>query len=100
MHPDLQFVALMIFLALILYNQNQLRKGQMANQADLDTALASIETAVQKLGTDLQKTLSDLAAKIAAGSTPADLQPEVDRANAIATSLTSFDTEATTADQS
>jgi len=70
----------------------------MATQADLDTALDTIETAVQKLGTDLQKTLSDLAAKIAVGSTPADLQPEVDRANAIASKLADFDTEATTAD--
>lgn len=72
----------------------------MATQADLDAVLTKIEDKITTLGTDLQKTLADLAAKIAAGSTPADLQPEVDRANAIADKLADFDTETTTADAS
>src|ERR1700740_1000407 len=97
----LALAALQVWSLFIIYStRKDILTAMSANQTDLDTALSTIESAVQKLGTDLQKTLSDLAAKIAGGSTPADLQPEVDRANAIAASLTSFDTEATTADQS
>lgn len=70
----------------------------MATQADLDTAIGNVETAIQQWGKDMLKAIGDLQEKITAGGTAADLQPEVDRMKAAATSIAGFDASAVAAD--
>lgn len=72
--------------------------SKMATAEQLTTAFDAIDTSVNKLGDDLTKTLKDLTDAIAAGKAGPDLQPFVDRATAVATKLTDFDTAVTTAD--
>lgn len=69
-----------------------------ATQQDLDNAISQIESAVSTLGTDLTQAIKDLQDKINAGGGTADLQPEVDRINAIAQNLATFDASAKAAD--
>ena len=76
------------------------RKIDMAaTKQDLDNAVSQVEGVVTTLGTDLTTTIKDLTDKIGSGSsTPEDLQPEVDRLNAIANSLANFDSTVKNAD--
>ena len=72
--------------------------NSMATKADLDAGLTNLESVVSTLGTDLAAALKDLTDKINAGGTGEDLQPELDRINAVATNLSSLDTSAKSAD--
>lgn len=63
----------------------------MATKAAVDAAQATETAAITKLGADLSAVLTALENKIAAGSP--DLQPEVDAAKAIATTLTNLDAQ-------
>lgn len=75
------------------------RLDKMATVADLTTGFDAIDAAITKLGGDLTTTLTDLAAVIVAGGTGPDLQPFVDRAQAVATQLANFDSTVVAADQ-
>lgn len=89
------YLAILLALGWLIFQQHRNQRSIMANQADLDTALTNIEGQIQTLGADLQKTLADMEAKIAASGITVDLSPEVTRLQAIGTALSQFDTEAT-----
>jgi len=67
----------------------------MATKQDLDASENKVLAAVATLGSDLKATLADFVAKQAAGQ---DVQPQVDKMNAIADQLTALDATVKAAD--
>jgi hypothetical protein len=70
----------------------RLDKLQEVLLSALDDKTLAIQTAITQLGTDLTKVISDLRAAIAAGGPPTAAQ--LAALDAIATSLTTLDTQA------
>jgi hypothetical protein len=69
----------------------EIKKQGEHQMSELDDRITTIQTAVAQLGTDLTAAIADLKAKIGAGQ-PTDAQ--LSALDAIATSLTSLDTQA------
>jgi len=79
------------FNAELLAEIKKMEVQTMTQLDDLNTKIATIQTSISTLGTDLTKAIADLKAQIAAGQ---DLTAPLAALDAVATSLTSLDTQA------
>lgn len=70
----------------------------MATIQDLDAAISSLEQAETTAAATITSALNDLVAKVAAAGTPIDVAPEVARIQAVATSLGTLGTTASSDD--
>ena len=88
------------FFERILHAINRLERNQetmMANQADFDTSLDTLIAAEVSWDAAITKSLTDLMAKVAAGTvtTPADMTAELTKIQALQSAAAAITAEAT-----